>query len=160
MKKTIPQVLIYLTVSFMLARETSARLFSPWNATTAWQERTRNPEYVEQGWHESFGQNEGCLSVQILLLDGKAQSAEADEFVYHELLVHPAMLLHRNPKTVFVAGGTDLLHFSSTPCRGHLINIVSSITPEERCISKPGQSGSHRACTMFCAKVLLSSLPV
>lgn len=42
---------------------------------------------------------------QILLLDGKAQSAEADEYVYHELLVHPAMLLHPNPKTVFVAGG-------------------------------------------------------
>ena len=46
------------------------------------------------------------VGLQILLLDGKAQSAEADEYVYHELLVHPAMLLHPNPKTVFVAGGT------------------------------------------------------
>lgn len=44
-------------------------------------------------------------SLQVLLLDGKAQSAEADEFVYHELLVHPAMLLHPNPETVFIAGG-------------------------------------------------------
>lgn len=44
---------------------------------------------------------------KILLLDGKAQSAEADEYVYHELLVHPAMLLHPNPKTVFVAGGGE-----------------------------------------------------
>ena len=47
-----------------------------------------------------------ALSLQILLLDGKAQSAEADEFVYHELLVHPAMLLHPHPKSVFVAGGS------------------------------------------------------
>ncbi len=33
------------------------------------------------------------------------QSTECDEWVYHELLVHPAMLHHPNPKTVFVAGG-------------------------------------------------------
>jgi thermospermine synthase len=44
---------------------------------------------------------------KVLLLDGKAQSAEADEFVYHELLVHPAMLLHPNPETVFIAGGGE-----------------------------------------------------
>lgn len=42
---------------------------------------------------------------KVLLLDGKLQSAEADEFVYHELLVHPAMLHHPNPKSVFIAGG-------------------------------------------------------
>ena len=44
---------------------------------------------------------------QVLLLDGKSQSAEADEFVYHELLVHLALLLHPNPKTVFIAGGGE-----------------------------------------------------
>eukprot|EP00803_Ostreobium_quekettii_P007900 evm.model.scf_114.3 EVM.evm.TU.scf_114.3 scf_114:77875-84648(-) len=44
---------------------------------------------------------------KVLLLDGKLQSAEADEFVYHELLVHPAMLHHPNPKTVFIAGGGE-----------------------------------------------------
>ena len=47
-----------------------------------------------------------CLA-QVLLLDGKSQSAEADEFVYHELLVHLALLLHPNPKTVFIAGGGE-----------------------------------------------------
>jgi len=46
----------------------------------------------------------GCVW-QVLLPDGKVQSAEADEFVYHELLVHPAMLLHPNPKRVFICGG-------------------------------------------------------
>jgi len=39
------------------------------------------------------------------MLDGKLQSAEADEFAYHESLVHPAMLLHPKPKTVFICGG-------------------------------------------------------
>merc|ERR1711998_280349 len=31
---------------------------------------------------------------KVLLLDGKLQSAEADERVYHECLVHPALLHH------------------------------------------------------------------
>ncbi len=49
------------------------------------------------------------MHLQVLLLDGKSQSAEADEFVYHELLVHPAMLSHPQPKSVFIAGGTTAL---------------------------------------------------
>lgn len=48
-----------------------------------------------------------CLRtpVQTLFLDGKVQSSEIDEWVYHECLVHPAMLHHPNPKSVFICGG-------------------------------------------------------
>jgi spermidine synthase len=42
-----------------------------------------------------------------LILDGKTQSTEVDEFVYHEALVHPSMLVHPDPRTVFVAGGGE-----------------------------------------------------
>ena len=42
-----------------------------------------------------------------LILDGKTQSAEADEFVYHEALVHPPLLAHPNPQRVFIAGGGE-----------------------------------------------------
>ena len=42
-----------------------------------------------------------------LILDGKIQSSEADEFVYHEALVHPALVSHPNPVTVFIAGGGE-----------------------------------------------------
>ncbi|MFO7996094.1 MAG: polyamine aminopropyltransferase [Dehalococcoidia bacterium] len=42
-----------------------------------------------------------------LILDGKVQSSEADEFVYHEALVHPVMLTHPHPQTVFIAGGGE-----------------------------------------------------
>jgi spermidine synthase len=42
-----------------------------------------------------------------LMIDGLLQSTEVDEFVYHESLVHPAMLLHPNPKTVFIGGGGE-----------------------------------------------------
>lgn len=42
-----------------------------------------------------------------LIVDGKIQSAEVDEHVYHELLVHPAMLAHERPLTVLVCGGGE-----------------------------------------------------
>lgn len=43
----------------------------------------------------------------VLLLDGLLQSAEVDEHVYHELLVHPAMIAHKGPKRVLVIGGGE-----------------------------------------------------
>lgn len=42
-----------------------------------------------------------------LILDGKTQSAEADEFIYHESLVHPALVTHPRPETVLIAGGGE-----------------------------------------------------
>ena len=42
-----------------------------------------------------------------LVLDGKTQSTERDEHIYHEALVHPAMLLHPDPRAVFIAGGGE-----------------------------------------------------
>ncbi|HWR89670.1 MAG TPA: polyamine aminopropyltransferase [Dissulfurispiraceae bacterium] len=42
-----------------------------------------------------------------LVLDGKMQSSEADEFIYHEALVHPALVLHGSPARVLVAGGGE-----------------------------------------------------
>ena len=42
-----------------------------------------------------------------LLLDGKTQSTERDEHIYHESLVHPAMLMHPDPRAVFIGGGGE-----------------------------------------------------
>ena len=42
-----------------------------------------------------------------LVLDGKTQSTERDEHVYHEALVHPSMLLHPEPRNVFIGGGGE-----------------------------------------------------
>jgi len=50
--------------------------------------------------------NTGSFGI-CLVLDGKIQSSEADEFIYHEALVHPAMLTHPQPETVFIAGGGE-----------------------------------------------------
>jgi len=43
----------------------------------------------------------------MLVIDGETQSAEDDEYVYHEALVHPAMLAHPNPRHVLVVGGGE-----------------------------------------------------
>lgn len=42
-----------------------------------------------------------------LVLDGKWQSCTGDEFLYHEPLVQPAMLLHGSPKRVLILGGGE-----------------------------------------------------
>ena len=42
-----------------------------------------------------------------LVLDGKTQSTEKDEHIYHDALVHPAMLLHPEPRAVFIGGGGE-----------------------------------------------------
>ncbi len=42
-----------------------------------------------------------------LFLDGYIQSSAYDEFVYHESLVHPAMIAHGEPRSVLILGGGE-----------------------------------------------------
>ncbi|MGF1492390.1 MAG: polyamine aminopropyltransferase [Microcoleaceae cyanobacterium] len=42
-----------------------------------------------------------------LVLDGKWQSCTGDEFLYHEPLVHPAMVCHGSPRQVLILGGGE-----------------------------------------------------
>ena len=44
---------------------------------------------------------------RMLFLDGVAQSSERDEFIYHEALVHPAVLTHPDPQTICIIGGAE-----------------------------------------------------
>lgn len=44
---------------------------------------------------------------RVLILDGAIQSSESDEELYHEMLVHPAMLMHEGPRDVLVIGGGE-----------------------------------------------------
>jgi spermidine synthase len=60
------------------------------------QTKFQSAEIIRSG---SFGK---CL-----VLDGKMQSSEVDEFIYHEALVQPAMITHPCPETVFIAGGGE-----------------------------------------------------
>jgi spermidine synthase len=42
---------------------------------------------------------------RMLFLDGICQSSENDEFIYHEMLVHPTLFSHPEPRSVLVVGG-------------------------------------------------------
>ena len=50
---------------------------------------------------------ESKLYGRSLVLDGKTQSTERDEHIYHQALVQPAMLMHPNPVNVFIGGGGE-----------------------------------------------------
>lgn len=61
-----------------------------------------------------------------LMLDGKMQSAEADEYIYHEALIHPAMTFHPEPKDVLIIGGAEgaaLREIIKHPSVGRLMMI-------------------------------------
>lgn len=42
-----------------------------------------------------------------LFLDDKIQSSEADEFLYHESLAHPALVAHPDPRRVLIVGSGE-----------------------------------------------------
>jgi len=83
-----------------------------------WHQETITPDLVQaervkevlyQGktaFQEVLIQDTACFG-RSLVLDDKTQSTEVDEFVYHEAIVHPSMVAHTNPRTVFIAGGGE-----------------------------------------------------
>jgi len=44
---------------------------------------------------------------RMLVLDGMVMTTVRDEFVYHEMVAHPALFTHPNPQHVLVVGGGD-----------------------------------------------------
>jgi len=44
---------------------------------------------------------------RVLVLDGIVQLSTSDEIIYHEMLVHPPMFTHPNPRRVLIVGGGD-----------------------------------------------------
>lgn len=44
---------------------------------------------------------------RMMLLDDLVMVTERDEFVYHDMIVHPALFVHPEPKKVLVIGGGD-----------------------------------------------------
>ena len=70
-----------------------------------------------------------------LILDGRIQSSQADEFIYHELLVQPGLLAHANPRRAMVIGGGEgatvreiLRHKSVTDCL--MVDIDGEVVEE------------------------------
>ena len=51
--------------------------------------------------------SEQPLGSSALCVAGLMQSSDVDERIYHECLVHPAMLVHPNPKSVYIGGAGE-----------------------------------------------------
>ena len=69
--------------------------------------KVRRVYYSGQTAYQKVEVLESELFGRSLVLDGKTQSTERDEHIYHETLVHPAMLCHPEPKRVFIGGGGE-----------------------------------------------------
>ncbi len=67
---------------------------------------TRTLAYRKTDFQEMYIVETGAYG-KALVLDGKWQSSAVDEFLYHEPLVHPAMLLHGDPRSVLILGGGE-----------------------------------------------------
>ena len=57
--------------------------------------------------YQSYEVFENPLWGLSLILDDRLQSAQTDEFIYHEALVHPVMTGHPQPQRVLVVGGGE-----------------------------------------------------
>ena len=44
---------------------------------------------------------------KVLVLADNIVLAEKDEFIYHESIIHPAMMMHKNPRHICIIGGGD-----------------------------------------------------
>jgi len=72
-----------------------------------------------------------------LILDGAFQTSEVDEFMYHEMLVHPALMTHPNPGRVLIIGGGDggtlrrvLQHRQTRPTQVEIDSVVVEASRE------------------------------
>ncbi len=81
---------------------------------------------------------------RVLALDGKFMLSERDEFFYHEMLVHPALLAHPAPEHVLLVGGGDggtLREILRHPVQH--VTLVE-IDPEVLAVSKEWLSSVHQ----------------
>jgi len=92
-------------------------------ATSLIAEQPRFLETLYDSWGQSLGISEEIVRHKsdqqdlilfqnpmfgrVLALDGVIQLTEADEAIYHEMMVHVPLLSHDNPKSVLVIGGGD-----------------------------------------------------
>ncbi len=63
--------------------------------------------FREQSQYQEIEIFENGFFGRVLTLDGLIMTTERDEFIYHEMLVHPAMVSHPAPERILIVGGGD-----------------------------------------------------
>lgn len=69
--------------------------------------KTKETLHVEKTKYQHLAVVDTEFYGRMLVLDGIVQTTEKDEFVYHEMIAHPALSTHPNPERVLVVGGGD-----------------------------------------------------
>lgn len=63
--------------------------------------------HAEQTPYQHLEIYESPVFGRMLVLDGAVQTTDRDEFIYHEMLAHPALCTHPAPRRVLIIGGGD-----------------------------------------------------
>ena len=69
--------------------------------------RVIKPIYAGHTGFQNVEVFENALLGGVLALDGIVQTTERDEFIYHEMLVHPPIFAHGDARRVLIIGGGD-----------------------------------------------------
>lgn len=69
--------------------------------------KSTGPVLKEQSRYQTIEIFDNPSFGKVLLIDGDIQLSSTDERIYHEYLVHPALLAHRQPQKVLLLGGGD-----------------------------------------------------
>jgi len=75
--------------------------------TSTWCFQIENEIYSSKSKNQKIEIFETKEFGRILALDGLIQLSTKDEFIYHEMLVHPAFFYHPNPQKILIIGGGD-----------------------------------------------------
>ncbi len=81
-----------------------SEVISPWDVYMHGAQKVL--AYRKTAFQEMYIVESGSFG-KALMLDGKWQSAQRDEFLYHEGLVHPPLVLHGDPRKVLILGGAE-----------------------------------------------------
>ncbi|MDC0661356.1 polyamine aminopropyltransferase [Marinobacter sp. SS21] len=77
------------------------------NEGTAFSLKVRNKLHEEQSEFQKLEIYETDTFGNLMVLDGCVMLTSRDNFLYHEMMTHPALFTHKHPKKVVIIGGGD-----------------------------------------------------
>lgn len=77
------------------------------NSGIAFSLKSRRKLHAEQSPYQRIEVYETEHFGNLMVIDGCIMLTQRDNFLYHEMLVHPALYTHVNPKSILIIGGGD-----------------------------------------------------
>ncbi|MDX1457663.1 MAG: polyamine aminopropyltransferase [Marinobacter sp.] len=77
------------------------------NEGTAFSLKVRSKLHEEQSEFQKLEIYETDTFGNLMVLDGCVMLTSRDNFLYHEMMTHPALFTHKHPKKVVIVGGGD-----------------------------------------------------